>query len=45
MPQAQLVVYPGIGHSLKTVLDDALDHVTAFAAAISEGTVEVDGSG
>ena len=30
MPHAELVTYPGIGHSLNRVLDDALDRIAAF---------------
>jgi hypothetical protein len=30
LPQARLVTYPRVGHSLKAVLDDALDQVAAF---------------
>ncbi len=33
VPNAQLVTYPGIGHGLRRVLDDALDHVARFLAA------------
>ncbi len=45
LPQARLVIYPGVGHSLKTVLEDALDQATAFAATIGVETVEVGDSG
>ncbi len=31
LPSARLVIYPGVGHSLKPVLDDALDQASAFA--------------
>lgn len=31
LPNATLVTYPGVGHGLGPVLDDALDRVTAFA--------------
>lgn len=30
LPGARLVTYPKVGHSLKTVLDDALDRAAAF---------------
>jgi predicted alpha/beta-hydrolase family hydrolase len=30
MPGAQLFTYPGVGHGLKPVLDDALDRTAAF---------------
>ncbi|MEO8246360.1 MAG: alpha/beta family hydrolase [Chloroflexota bacterium] len=33
MPAAELVSYPGIGHGLGRVLDDALDHVARFLRA------------
>jgi predicted alpha/beta-hydrolase family hydrolase len=32
LPDATLVTYPGVGHGVKPVLDDALDRVAAFAA-------------
>lgn len=31
LPNAELVTYPRIGHSLAPVLDDALDRIAAFA--------------
>ena len=31
LPDATLVTYPGVGHGLAPVLDDALDRVAAFA--------------
>ena len=31
LPNAELVTYPGVGHGLGPVLDDALDRVAAFA--------------
>lgn len=34
LPEARLVTYPRVGHSLKGVLDDALDQVTAFVPQI-----------
>jgi predicted alpha/beta-hydrolase family hydrolase len=34
LPNAELVTYPRLGHTLKPVLDDALDRVAAFLAAI-----------
>lgn len=30
VPRAELATYPGIGHSLNRVLDDALDRIAAF---------------
>jgi predicted alpha/beta-hydrolase family hydrolase len=30
LPQASVVTYPKVGHSLKSVLDSALDHAAAF---------------
>ena len=30
LPSAELVVYPGLGHGIGPVLDDALDRVAAF---------------
>ena len=30
LPKARLVTYPKVGHSLKPVLDDALDQAAAF---------------
>jgi uncharacterized protein len=33
-PRAQLVTYPGIGHSLKPVLADALDQAAAFVRRV-----------
>jgi predicted alpha/beta-hydrolase family hydrolase len=35
LPDARLVTYPRIGHSLRTVLDDALDRVAEFAHSLS----------
>ncbi len=34
LPDATLVTYPKQGHSLKAVLEDALDRVAAFAAGL-----------
>ena len=34
LPQAELVTYPRLGHTLKPVLDDVLDRVRAFVAAL-----------
>ena len=33
MPAAELVTYPGLGHSLAPVLEDVLDRVAAFVLA------------
>ena len=35
LPQAELVTYPRLGHTLKPVLDDVLDRVAAFMGRIS----------
>lgn len=35
LPDARLVTYPGLGHSLRPVLDDALDRIAEFARALS----------
>jgi predicted alpha/beta-hydrolase family hydrolase len=35
LPNCELVTYPRIGHGLTRVLDDALDRIAAFAAAIT----------
>jgi len=34
LPSAELVTYPRLGHTLRPVLDDVLDRVTAFIAAL-----------
>jgi predicted alpha/beta-hydrolase family hydrolase len=34
LPNARLVTYPGLGHSLRPVLDDALDQIAEFARAL-----------
>jgi predicted alpha/beta-hydrolase family hydrolase len=34
LPRAELVTYPRLGHTLKPVLDDVLDRVAAFIAAL-----------
>ena len=34
LPNAELVTYPGLGHTLKPVLDDVLDRVATFLQAI-----------
>jgi pimeloyl-ACP methyl ester carboxylesterase len=33
--QAELVTYPGLGHTLRPVLEDALDRTARFLAAIA----------
>lgn len=33
IPRAELVTYPGVGHSLRPVLDDVLDRVAGFLRA------------
>lgn len=35
LAQAELVVYPGLGHGLLPVLDDALDRVAGFLRALA----------
>jgi predicted alpha/beta-hydrolase family hydrolase len=37
LPRAELVTYPRLGHTLKPVLDDALDRTAAFLQAVAEG--------
>jgi hypothetical protein len=34
LPEARLITYPRLGHTLKPVLDDALDHVASFLNTI-----------
>ena len=34
LPNAELVTYPRLGHTLRPVLDDVLDRVRAFIAAL-----------
>ena len=34
LPYAELVTYPRLGHTLRPVLDDALDRVARFAASV-----------
>jgi predicted alpha/beta-hydrolase family hydrolase len=38
LPHAELVTYPKLGHTLKPVLDDALDRVAAFLRAVADST-------
>jgi hypothetical protein len=33
-----LVTYPGLGHTMKPVLDDALDRAARFLANLTAGT-------
>ena len=35
LPDARLITYPRLGHSLNRVLDDALDHIAEFARGLS----------
>jgi predicted alpha/beta-hydrolase family hydrolase len=35
LPRARLVTYPKLGHSLKAVLDDALDQAAAFVSELA----------
>lgn len=37
LPSAELVTYPRLGHGLRPVLDDALDHVARFLAEVEAG--------
>jgi hypothetical protein len=37
LPHAELVTWPGLGHTLKPVLGEALDRVASFVRAISAG--------
>ena len=37
LPEARLVTYPKVGHSLKPVLADALDQAAAFVGELTEG--------
>lgn len=34
LPDGRLVTYPGLGHTIRPVLDDALDRVAAFVAGL-----------
>lgn len=36
LPDARLVTYPRLGHSLRPVLEDALDHIAEFARTLSQ---------
>ena len=38
LPNAELVTYPRLGHTLKPVLDDVLDRVRAFVEALPQST-------
>lgn len=38
LPAAELVTYPGLGHTLKPVLDDALDRIAAFMRRVGSGS-------
>jgi predicted alpha/beta-hydrolase family hydrolase len=38
LPDAELVTYPRLGHTLKPVLDDALDRVATFLGGIADPT-------
>lgn len=40
LPQARLVTYPRQGHSLKAVLDAALDEVSGFVADVTRGAAD-----
>ena len=37
LPHAELVTYPRLGHTLRPVLDDALDRAAAFLAGLAVG--------
>ena len=39
LPSAKLVVYPGIGHGVLPVLDDALDQIAAFISEVGRRSV------
>jgi predicted alpha/beta-hydrolase family hydrolase len=36
LPDARLITYPRLGHSLRPVLDDALDRIAEFARTLSQ---------
>lgn len=36
LPDAELVTYPGVGHGLAPVLEDAMDRLAAFVARLGE---------
>jgi predicted alpha/beta-hydrolase family hydrolase len=45
LPNARLLTWPGLGHSLTAVLDQALDEVAAFVRQVAGGRlVQADGS-
>jgi predicted alpha/beta-hydrolase family hydrolase len=35
LPEATFITYPGLGHSLRPVLDDALDRIAEFSESLS----------
>jgi predicted alpha/beta-hydrolase family hydrolase len=35
LPQAELHVYPGVGHGLRPVMDDAVERITAFVRGLA----------
>ena len=37
LDDSRLVTYPGVGHGVGPVLDDALDHIAAFVKACRRG--------
>jgi len=37
LARAELVTYPGLGHTLKPVLEDVLDRTAAFLRGVAEG--------
>jgi pimeloyl-ACP methyl ester carboxylesterase len=41
LPTAHLVTYPKVGHSLKPVLEDALDRAAAFVHELGQAGTEV----
>lgn len=45
LPRAQLVTYPGVGHSLRSVLDDAMDRVASFIEGLGAPEGERKASG
>ncbi len=44
LPAARLVTWPRLGHGLAPVLDEALDHVAAFAREVSDATWPIERS-
>ena len=38
LPQAELVTYPRVGHSLSSVLDDAVERIAAFVSGLERAS-------